>query len=293
MGTRDNYSIKDLEKLSGIKAHTIRIWEKRYNIIKPKRTDTNIRYYCDEDLKQILNISLLNKNGFKISSIAQMSATELSSHLLSITLNKEKLEGVHESLLLSLIEMNEVKFNNAFTSAQMKLGMEKAFVNIIFPFFERIGFMWQAGSISPAQEHFFTHLIRQKLITATDLLQVNTQEGSKSVLLFLPENELHEIGLLFYNYALKARGYKTIYLGQSVPLTGLEDVISISQPDYIITSMTTSINQIHVKDFVQRLIDAAPNKTIFFTGPIVQTLDKEISKNMLTTEELKFLLNMQ
>jgi DNA-binding transcriptional MerR regulator len=293
MGTRDNYSIKDLEKLSGIKAHTIRIWEKRYNVIKPKRTDTNIRYYCDKDLKHILNISLLNKNGFKISSIAQMSATELSSHLLSITLNKEKLEGVHESLLLSLIEMNEIKFNNAFTLVQMKLGMEKTFVNIIFPFFERIGIMWQAGSISPAQEHFFTHLIRQKLITATDLLEVNKQEDSKSVLLFLPENELHEIGLLFYNYALKARGYKTIYLGQSVPLTGLEDVISISQPDYIITSMTTSINQIHVKDFVQRLIAAAPNKTIFLTGPIVQTLDKEISKNMLTTEDLKFLLNMQ
>jgi DNA-binding transcriptional MerR regulator len=292
MDTTERYAIKDLERLSGIKAHTIRIWEKRYGVIKPRRTGTNIRYYCNDDLRQILNISLLNKHGFKISAIAKMSATELVNHLSGITSVKNSTEGVQENLLLSLMELSEAKFNHAFMSVIVKLGFEKTFTEVIFPFFERIGVMWQAGTVNPAQEHFFSNIIRQKLIAATDGLELNTGSDAKSVLLLLPENELHEIGLLFYNYALRARGYKTIYLGQSVPLSGLDRVMHICTPDYVITGMTSALNPLSFKDVATQLTALLPGKKIFYTGPLAQSLVNELPDNILSVKELKELLGI-
>lgn len=289
----ENYSIRDLEKLSGVKAHTIRIWEKRYGIIRPGRTSTNIRYYTNEDLKQLLNISLLNKNGYKISAISKMSPSEILNHISAVMLLKDNTEGLNESLLMSLIEMNETRFTHAFMSMVIKVGFEKAIIKFIFPFFERIGIMWQTGSINPAQEHFFSNMIRQKLIAATDALDIDSQSDTKTVVLFLPENELHEIGLLFYNYALRARGYKTIYLGQAVPFESLEAVMDICRPDYVVTGVTNSIHSTDFQAFYERLQRLLPDNSIFLTGPVPKEISEKDDNRILTVKDLLLFLNIQ
>lgn len=290
--TTETYSIHDLEVLSGIKAHTLRIWEKRYGLIKPGRTTTNIRHYTGEDLKQLLNISLLYKSGYRISSIARMSATERLSRLTTITLLKEGIEGTQEGLLLSLIEMNEARFNNAFTSVIIRFGLEEAFTKIIFPFFDRIGIMWQLGTISPAQEHFFSCLVRQKIIAATDASEYYPAENAETVLLFLPEGELHEIALLFYNYAFRARGYWTLYLGQGVPFDCIEDAIRKCTPDYIVTGITTSIQISDVKKYIEKVGRLFPCEKTFYTGPVTAAFAADLPETILSVEDLRKMLKI-
>ncbi|RFZ85833.1 MerR family transcriptional regulator [Mucilaginibacter terrenus] len=290
MSTTARYSIRDLEKLSGIKAHTIRIWEKRYDIIKPSRTNANIRFYSNDDLRHILNISLLNKNGYKISAIAGMSDADIAGHMSTVTLTGDGTEAVQENLLLSLIEMNEAMFNHAFMSILLKMGFEKAFINVIFPFFEKIGVMWQTGSINPAQEHFFSNLIRQKIIAATDAVKTSEFGAGQLVLLLLPENELHEIGLLFYNYAFKIRGYRTIYLGQSVPLESLPLVAETCKPDVVVTGMTTSLNALSLPDYAHLLRKALPGIPVYFTGRLITGKISDFGKNFYSVADLVSLL---
>ena len=290
MNTTEKYSIRDLEMLSGVKAHTLRIWEKRYGIVKPKRSNTNIRHYNGDDLREILNISLLNKNGFKISAIAGMSLAERDEHLSTITLLREGSDGSHESLLLSLIELDEARFNQVFMSIIIRLGFEKAFTQVIFPFFEKIGLMWQFGSINAAQEHFFSNMVRQKIFAATDALMIPDKAGREKVLLFLPENEMHEIGLLFYNYAFRARGFRTVYLGQSVPLADLTGLAQSTQPDIVVTGMTSSGNPLELKMLISRINAAFPDKRIFYTGPLPEGVCAEL--RLLTVHELCLLLDL-
>ena len=166
-----NYSIRDLENFTGIKAHTLRIWEKRYNIVKPKRTCTNIRYYDDEDLKKLLNISILNRNGIKISNIVEMSDQAISEKVMSFASTKTDTDTQVESLVVAMIDLDERKFEKIFTTAVLRLGFEETVLRILYPFFERIGILWQIGTISPAQEHFISNLIRQKLIVAREGLE--------------------------------------------------------------------------------------------------------------------------
>jgi DNA-binding transcriptional MerR regulator len=283
----ENYSIKDLEKLSGVKAHTIRIWEKRYGVIAPDRTGTNIRYYSNNDLKKLLNISLLNKHGFKISLISRMSAAEVSQRVAALSISGSKNSDViEENFLLSLIDMDEQQFNKAFNAMILHYGFENAMVKVIFPFFNRIGIMWQTGAINPAQEHFFSNLIRNKIIIATEGLVPVKEIKSEVALLFLPELELHEISLLLYNYLLRSRGYKTIYLGQSVPTESLARVINISKPDYIVSSITTPITSKEFLSFSRQVSKLAPHAKIFFAGPTATSLKSNLFKNILPINEL-------
>jgi DNA-binding transcriptional MerR regulator len=264
------YSIKDLERLSGIKAHTIRIWEKRYDLIKPDRTDTNIRFYSNDDLKRLLNISLLNKNGIKISNIALMSEKEVAEKIAAFSMVKTTEEDVIETLILALIDLSESLFDKVFTSSILKLGFENTMLNVIFPFLKRIGVMWQTGSINPAQEHFISNIIRQKIIVATDGIRQNDFKPNKTALLFLPENELHEINLLFYNYALKVRNIKTIYLGQSVPFDSLSRVVEIIKPDILLTVLSNGISKKNLIEFLNQLSLLAGKKKTFISGfPVV------------------------
>jgi len=287
----EKYSISDLEKLSGVKAHTIRIWEKRYGIIQPERTDTNIRYYGNEELKKLLNISLLNQHGYKISVISGMSKEEIALKVASISLVSQ--EGMaDENLLLSLIELNEQLFNKTFANIVIQHGFENAVIKVIFPFFHRIGIMWQAGTINPAQEHFFSNLIRNKIISATDALSNIPGSQPAIAMLFLPEHELHEIGLLFYNYVLRARGYKTIYLGQSVPGDSLERVIATCNPSFIVTAVTNPATQEDFLHFARRLCKAAPDAQIYFTGPVPAADKPRMPRNGFTTADLLALLKV-
>ena len=191
-----HYSIKDIEQLSGIKAHTLRIWEQRYNFIKPKRTNTNIRFYDDEDLKLVLNIALLKDNGHKISRICNMPKEELS---LEVRRLMEKNLGFPEQiqgLTLCMLELDEDRFEKILSTNILQLGFERTMMNLIYPFFQKIGVLWQTGSISPAQEHFISNLIRQKIMVAIDGQVVHPTDYNKKFLIYLPENEMHEISLL-------------------------------------------------------------------------------------------------
>jgi len=232
------YSIKDLEKLSGIKAHTIRIWEKRYKLVEPARTSTNIRYYTDEDLKKLLNVSMLNRYGFRISNIVAMSQEEMNRRLTDISLHDSDYDLEVENLVLSMIELDESRFERILSSSIVKYGFEETMTGILHRFFEKIGVLWQTGTITPAQEHFVSNLIRQKLIKAIDNLKFPDAINLKSFLLFLPENEYHEIGLLFFHYLIKKHGHQVIYLGQNVPIHDLKEIATLREIDFLFTSIT-------------------------------------------------------
>ena len=237
-----NYSIRDLEKLSGIKAHTLRIWEKRYKLLEPKRTLTNIRYYDDSDLKRMLNIALLNRNGYKVSKIAELDSAEICKRISELNEKSTNIANRIENLVISMIELDEEKFRRILSEDISSYGFEYTIIHIIYPFFEKIGILWQTGTINPAQEHFISNLIRQKLMTAIDGISVHDPASSKSFLIFLPEGELHEIGLLFYYYLARKNGHKVIYLGQSVPFNDLESILKIQACDYIITAFSSNIH---------------------------------------------------
>lgn len=258
------YSIKDLEHLSGIKAHTLRIWEQRYSLLQPKRTDTNIRYYDDDDLKLILNVALLNENGVKISKIASMAPNELREEILRLTERTLTHDDQIHALTICMIEMDEDRFDKILSTNILKLGFEQTMLKIIYPFMSKIGVLWQTGAVNPAQEHFISNLIRQKLIVAIDG-QI-PQGGGKKFLLFLPEGELHEISLLFASYLIKSKGHKVIYLGQSTPSDDLLSVFKFHQPDYLLTIITTSPSSEYVREYVSALSERFTTSQILVTG---------------------------
>lgn len=259
-----SYSIKDLEQLSGIKAHTLRIWEQRYNLLSPKRTDTNIRFYDDQDLKLILNVALLNDNGVKISKIASMDPTEIREEVMKLTERSLIHDDQIHALTICMIEMDEDRFDKILSTNIIKLGFEQTMMNIIYPFMSKIGMLWQTGAINPAQEHFISNLVRQKLIVAIDG-QI-AKGGGKKFLLFLPEGELHETSILFASYLIKNKGHKVIYLGQSTPYEDLLSVYNLHQPEYLLTVITTSPSSEYVQDYLNSLSKRFPNAHILVTG---------------------------
>lgn len=269
MGT---YSIKDLERLSGIKAHTIRIWEKRYGLVEPTRTSTNIRTYCDAELKKLLNISILNRNGLKISKIAQLTNNEISSLVSKLTEDPHDSDSQFESLYISMIDLDENLFEKILSRAIIQMGFEKMVIDLLYPFFNRIGIMWQTGTITPAQEHFISNLVRQKLIVAIDSIVSNESLNSKTFILYLPEQELHELGLLFMNYILKKRGHKVIYLGAMLPMESLVAIEKLKPSDYVVTSVVGTMESPILEDYLSELSSKIPDKTIYLTGKQVEEL---------------------
>ena len=272
------YSIKDLEQLSGIKAHTLRIWEQRYNLLSPKRTDTNIRYYDDEDLKLILNVALLNDNGFKISKIVSMDRLEMRDEVMRLTERSLTHDDQLHALTISMIEMDEERFDKILSINILKLGFEQTMMNIIYPFMSKIGVLWQTGAINPAQEHFISNLVRQKLIVAIDG-QIHTNTGKK-FLLFLPEGELHEVSILFASFLIKNKGHKVIYLGQNTPNEDLKQVYDIHKPDFLLTVITTSPSSEFAQDYVNGLADRFKESQLLVTGYQVIGQDLKFDANV-------------
>ena len=260
------YSIKDLEKLSGIKAHTIRIWEQRYGLIDPQRTPTNIRYYRDEDLKLLLNIALLNKNGYKISRIAGMGAREIAEKVASIADINDEYGTQLDALTLSMIEMDENKFDRIVSTNIRQIGFERTMLEVILPFLDKLGALWLTGSIAPVQENFITNLIRQKIITATDQSPLTSDKEAPKFLLYLPEGERQELSLLFMQYLLKSRGNYVIYIGQDMSMTDLKDVCQIHRPDYIYTMISETFAKEPVQDYIDALSNLFPDSMILLSG---------------------------
>jgi len=259
------YSIRDLEKITGIKAHTIRIWEKRYGIVEPQRTHTNIRYYSDEDLRHLMNVAILNKYGYKISNIRSMSSEEISSCV--VDLSHQDLDNDHQidNLVMAMMEIDEQRFDKIISSSIIKQGFDYTFENLLYKFLEKIGILWQIGAVNPVQEHFISQLIRQKLILAIDS-QNEYLNNYKTFLLFLPENEYHEIALLYLHFLIRRLGHKVIYLGQNVPLLNLKNVFEIHHVDYLLTSLTINLPEKKIVEMIKELEYLYGDKQILIGG---------------------------
>lgn len=281
------YTIRELENLSGVKAHTIRIWEKRYGLITPKRTSTNIRTYCDSELKKLLNISLLNRNGIKISTIARLSYDEIIRRIDELTDDVNVAENQIESLKMAMIELDEHNFEQVLAKSIIHLGFEETVVQIVYPFLKKVGLMWQTGQVSPAQEHFITNLIRQKFLVAIDgLVTKYNNANEKRFVLFLPEGELHEIGLLFLYYLIKKRGHKIVYLGQSMPLNDLLELVRNKNADYLVTAITSTINGQNPDEYLRILSNKIADKILFVGGSLATYFGKGLPPNVKTVNSL-------
>lgn len=262
-----SYSIKDLEHLSGIKAHTLRIWEQRYGILNPCRSDTNIRSYGDEELKLVLNIALLqDKGGFKISEIAKMSDDEIFNHILSLSQTTLDYPEQIQALMVAMLDLDEYKFQQLTDNMVKAQGFESYILNIVHPFMRRLGTLWLSGSVGPAHEHFISHLIRQKVIAAIDAQELNLKPQAKKFLLYLPEGEMHEIGILFANYIIRARKHSVVYLGQSLPYEELLIAYEVHQPDYVFSVFTSEPHVDLINGYLARMSQDFPNSKVILTG---------------------------
>jgi DNA-binding transcriptional MerR regulator len=279
------YSIKDLETLSGIKAHTIRIWEKRYGVITPDRTDTNIRTYCDSDLKKLLNIALLNNNGLKISKICKLNDADISQEVEKIALSDTSYPTYIDRLVVAMVDLDRPKFEEMLRDGTEKLGFEDFCINVLYPFLQKVGVMWMANSINPAQEHFISSLIIQKMYVATDKLYSPEEKKTKTIF-YLREGELHEMGLLFYRYLMKKRGTDAIYLGQSVPFEDLKQVVHAHQPDYLVTAFVATMEEDALATYLNDLSEAFPKQKIIVSGYQISQYTREIPKNIIKTDDI-------
>ncbi|MBN2779024.1 MAG: MerR family transcriptional regulator [Bacteroidales bacterium] len=237
--TEQFYTIKDLEVISGIKAHTIRIWEQRYGLLEPKRTDTNIRFYTDLDLKRLLNVSTLINLGYKISKLSKLNADELRT----LITNHEKVMGnpLIEPLIVAMINFDSVGFNEIILKNIKKHGVENTINNVVYPLVKRVGMLWLTNSISPAHEHFVSNLLKQLLFAQISELPESSKRKT-DYLLFLPENEYHEIGLLYTHYLLKLNKKSVVYLGQDVPTVDVIKTVNRIRPKYLVCFFVSTIS---------------------------------------------------
>lgn len=260
------YSISDLEKLTGIKAATLRAWEQRYDIVTPKRTATNIRYYLDEDLRELLNVALLNKNGMRISQIAKMRTEERSQKVVEISSINVSPDTQLDALTLSAVEMDEFKFSHIIDTNIRQRGFEETMLEVIYPFLDKLGVLYFTGSVTPVQEAFIGNLLRRKLIAATDALPATRKQGAPVFGLYLPDGERQELSLLFVDYLLRKRGFFTLYLGGDVSVSDLMDVVSCTKVDYLFTIFSNAFVHEPVDRHVANVLKGCPKVTLLLSG---------------------------
>ena len=277
---KSTFSIKNLENLSGIKAHTLRIWEKRYNLLEPERTDTNIRRYSLDSLRKLLNITLLYNHGFKISKIASLDSNEIPKLVRSIALKANSEQVSINAFKLAMINFDYELFDTNYEEILQHHDFEYLFLNIFMPLMKELGILWQTGAISPSHEHFITNLVKQKIHLQTEYLQKNKfdQENHQFFVLFLPENEIHELGILYLNYLILSKGYRTIFLGQSLQTSSLQTLYSYETKYYFVSYITVepSKDEImpYLHNFYKNILENQDSKLILF-GPQQIAIDKE------------------
>jgi MerR family transcriptional regulator, light-induced transcriptional regulator len=275
----NSFTIKDLENLSGIKAHTIRIWEQRYGFLKPRRTNTNIRYYSNDELKTLLNIALLNKYGFRISQIDKMNPSEVRNKLLSLNDATAVRERITNELLQLMVDLDMKNFESVLDKYINEKGIEATVIQIIFPFLEKIGILWQTGHIHPAQEHLVSNIIRRKILVAIDAASA-AKEIDKTFLLFLPEGEHHELGLLFVYFLLRKHGAKTIYLGANVPVNDVAEVIHLKKPDGIFIHLTACGSGFRLERFLQQVKLKFGKTDTILSGQVTRNYSKKLPEGV-------------
>lgn len=274
-----SFSIRDMENLSGIKAHTIRIWEKRYNLFTPERTDTNIRTYSIGSLQKLLNITLLYNNGYKISKIAKIGESQIPIMVREIVSNNSEKSHAINAFKLAMVNFDQTLFLNTYSSLLSEKSFREIFSDVFIPLLNELGLLWQTDTISPAHEHFITHLIKQKLYINTEKLQMSEPTKKDKVFaLFLPENEIHELGLLYINYEITLRGYKSIYLGQTMPIDSLEDLLKYYNNLTFLSYFTVSPTKDELTSYFERFsntLNATGNSSLYVLGHQIQYVDKD------------------
>ena len=263
---KSNFSIKNLEHLSGIKAHTIRIWEKRYNLFEPERTDTNIRLYNLENLQKLLNVTLLYNNGYKISRIASLSQQEINENVHKLTINKNADDWSIGLFKLAMINFDQRLFTKTFNDLLEQFSFSEIFKNVFVPLMNELGILWLTNSISPSHEHFITSLVKQKIhAMCEDLQQKYTRRTDRRFVLFLPDNEIHELGLLYLQYEVLNNGFQCVFLGQSVPIESLSNLIDIGEPITFISYFTIEPAQDKIESYLNT-----------FNSEIIENIDSEL-----------------
>ena len=255
---KSTFSIKDLENISGIKAHTLRIWEKRYNLLSPERTQTNIRRYSLLSLQKLLNITLLYKHGYKISKIAGIDNAELPAVVREVTLKSNSEQVSINALKLAMINFDNFLFDAIFNKILTKNDFTFIYVNVFLPLMNELGILWQTNAISPSHEHFVTNLIKQKIHIQTEKAQktLTPKDNDKVFVLYLPENEVHELSILFLNYYILKHGFKTIFLGQSLPAESLENILSVNEKLVFVTHLTVEPNKDVIDNYLLNFFDS-------------------------------------
>ncbi|WP_452222459.1 MerR family transcriptional regulator [Lacinutrix salivirga] len=293
--TKSTFSIKDLENLTGIKSHTIRIWEKRYNLLQPDRTDTNIRQYSLSNLQKLLNISYLNNNGYKISKIANLDEKEIPLLIKKIAYNDDLDNDALNKFKLSMINFDQALFHNTFNALIKSYSFSHIFYNVLIPLLDHIGLLWQTDTITPAQEHFIVELIKKKILVSTEnaMATVKQDANCPTYILFLPDNEIHELGLLFTNYILAANGCHSIYLGQSVPMDSLKDISNSYIDAVYISSFTVKplkdeINE-YLNKFQSEILINKGNK-LLISGRMTEFINQKETKKIISFSSTKALV---
>ena len=274
------YSIKDLERLTGIKAHTIRIWEQRYDLFKAERTKTNIRYYSNEDLIFIINISLLNQSGIKISKIALMSKADIQKTVLELNKNGSNLDLIITRLNIALLDFNETDFLSILEMQIQQIGFERTIIEVCFPLLKNIGILWLTNSLEPAQEHFASNLICQKIIAEIDKIGGGNNSKKPLFLIANVEKEYHDIGLLFSSYLVKKNGFNVVYLGKNVPISNILDFIEHKNPNYFISIFTSYPESEKIDDFIQAVQLKNKEIKMLFSGLQLQKRKNKKQKNV-------------
>ncbi|WP_178988235.1 MerR family transcriptional regulator [Winogradskyella schleiferi] len=292
---KNQFSIKDLENLTGIKAHTIRIWEKRYNLLEPKRTETNIRYYDLKSFQKLLNVSYLNNNGYKISKIAKIKEDEIPQLVREIAAESNLESHAINAFKLSMLNFDQALFYKTYNSLLKEKEFNIVFYEIFIPFLNEIGLLWQTDTITPAHEHFITTLIRQKILINTEEIQSKqTNKSTKTFVLYLPDNEIHELGLMFINHQLVNKGYHSIFLGQSVPIKSLVELQNYYDEIIYISYFTVKPEKENVLDYLDEFNDIVmkkPNTKFWILGQILNAVDiEQLPQNMKTFNSIQNLM---
>lgn len=272
------FSIKDLENLSGIKAHTIRIWEKRYNILEPMRTDTNIRFYDLASLQKLLNITLLHDHGYKISKIALYPPEKIPTLVQEIISNKNSQSHAISAFKMAMMNFDQELFFNTYNWLVAEKSFKEIFHQVFIPLMTELGLLWQTDTITPAHEHFISYLIKQKLLIQTEKIQVlKPTKTDRIFVLSLPMNEIHELGLMYLNYETLLHGYKTIYLGESMPIENLRDLKKHFDSIVFISYMTVQPDKDSINDYVNQMIQELldDNTQLWYLGRMVDFISKE------------------
>jgi DNA-binding transcriptional MerR regulator len=283
---KSSFSIKDLENLSGIKAHTIRIWEKRYDVLQPMRTETNIRLYDLAALQKLLNITLLHDYGYKISKISKLDTEKVNALVREIISEKSAKNHAISSFKLSMMNIDQGLFFRTYDELLSQKSFREVFFEVFIPLITEIGFLWQSETISPAHEHFITYLIKQKILINSEKLQIlEPTRSDKIFVLYLPSNEIHELGLMYLNYEILLNGYKTIYLGESVPIDSLLDVKKyfdkITYVCYTTVEPKKSEINDYIIDFKNKIIDSKTE--LWLLGRMTENInEKNLSANIQT-----------